>query len=258
MKYSVASLFSVSGKRAVVTGGNSGIGKMMAEGLVKAGADVTIVARTATASAATVDELSEWGAIRAIQGDISTVGGIREIVAELGETSLDILVNNAGLLEQSPIDTYTEVMWDNALDLNLKAAFFLTQALLPNLRKAGISENPARVINISSGHGYRISLFDHFGYTASKAGLIHLSRQLAQKLAPYHINVNAIGPGIFASQQTADFSEDLIHKITSGIPCGRMGEAEDIVGSLIYLCSRAGAYTTSSFLPVDGGWASIA
>lgn len=258
MESAVTNLFSVAAKRALVTGGSSGIGRMMAEGLVKAGAEVTIVARNPATCADTVDELSQWGSICAIQGDLSTIGGVRAIAAAFGNDPLDILVNNAGLLEQSPIDSYSEAMWDNALDLNLKAAFFLSQALLPNLRKAATSENPARIVNISSGHGYRVSPFDHFGYTASKAGLIHLTRQLAQKLAPDNITVNAIGPGMFATQLTADFTEDLVQRITSGIPQGRMGNADDIVGSLIYLCSRAGAYTTSIFLPVDGGWAGIA
>lgn len=251
-------LFSVAGKRALITGGNSGIGKMMAEGLVKAGADVTIVARNAKNSQSTVDELSQFGTIRAISGDLSSLGGIQAVAKEYGDGPLSILVNNAGLLEQSPVDTYTEAMWDNALDLNLKAAFFLTQALLPNLRSKANPEDPSRIVNISSGHGYRVSGFDHFGYTASKAGLIHLTRQLAQKLAPENITVNAIGPGPFATHLTSQLPPELFKQIEAAIPRRRLGDGDDITGSLIFLCSRAGAYINSVFLPVDGGWAGVA
>lgn len=254
----IADLFSVAGKTALITGGSSGIGKMMAEGLLRAGAEVTIVARNARNCSAVVQELSALGHIRAIPGDLSTTEGIRVVAAEFGEGSLDILVNNAGLLEQEPIDTYNELLWDNALNLNLKAAFFLIQALLPNLRRAASPTDPARIVNVSSGHGYRVSSFDHFGYTASKAGLNHLTRQLAQKLAHENVTVNAIGPGMFATALTAEFTDELVQRITSGIPRGRMGNADDISGALIYLCSRAGAYITSTFLPVDGGWAGVA
>ncbi len=257
MQTAIADLFSLKGKTALITGGSSGIGRMMAEGLVKADAAVTIVARNESRCAETVAELSHWGHIRAIPGDLSTVVGIRKVADQFGDHPLHILVNNAGMLEQAPIDTYGEEQWDNALDLNLKAAFFLIQALLPKLRLGGTAFDPARIVNISSGHGYRVSPFNHFGYTASKAGLIHLTRQLAQKLAAENINVNAIGPGMFATHLTAEFSDELLARIAAGIPRGRMGDADDIAGSLIYLCSRAGAYTTSTFLPVDGGWAGI-
>lgn len=257
----IADLFDVSGKTALVTGGSSGIGRMMTKGLVEAGARVYIVARSAAKCEQTARELSPDGRqVHALPGDLSTLDGIRQVVSTFsaGEERLDILVNNAGLLELEPIDEYSEETWDHALDLNLKAAFFLTQKLLPHLRRAGTAEDPARVVNIASGHGMRVSPFDHYGYTASKAGLIHLTRALAQRLARENINVNAIAPGVFATHLTADFSDELVEQIISGIPRRRFGNEEDIVGAVIYFSSRAGAYTTSTVLPVDGGWAGIA
>lgn len=252
-------LFSVKGKVALVTGGTSGIGLMIARGLVLAGARVYIVSRTAETCASVAGQLAAHGECQAIPGDLSRFDTISQIAARVSEAEerLNILVNNAGLLEQQPIEVYGEDLWDRALDLNLKAVFFLTQQLLPLLRRAGTPEDPARVINIGSGHGLRVSPFDHFGYTASKAGLHHLTRALAQRLARDNINVNAIAPGIFKSRNTADFSEELLSKITSGIPRGRFGSQEDIAGSVIYLASRAGAYTTSTVLAVDGGWAGV-
>ena len=252
-------LFSVKGKVAVVTGGTSGIGFMIARGLVLAGVRVYIVARTAEDCARVASELESKGECRAIPADLSRLDSIRQVAARFSEAEqrLDILVNSAGLLEQQPIEVYAEELWDRALDLNLKSAFFLSQQFLPLLRRAGTAEDPARIINIGSGHGLKVSPFDHFGYSASKAGLHHLTRALAQRLARDHINVNAIAPGPFKSRNTAGFSDQLVLKITSGVPRGRFGDEKDIVGTVIYLASRAGAYTTSIVLPVDGGGSGV-
>jgi NAD(P)-dependent dehydrogenase (short-subunit alcohol dehydrogenase family) len=258
MNQSTNNIFCVQGKSALVTGGTSGIGLMISRGLVAGGAKVTIVARNADRCASVVRELSSLGEIRAVAADVATADGRGTIAATVGADSLHILINNAGLLEQASVDTYGEELWDRALDLNLKAAFFLLQAVLPSLRRSASPSDPARVINISSGHGHRVSPFDHFGYTASKAGLNHLTRHLAQKLAAENINVNAVAPGIFASRQTEHFPAELMQRIESGIPRRRLGEPEDIVGAVLYLSSRAGAYVTSSVLAVDGGWAGIA
>jgi NAD(P)-dependent dehydrogenase (short-subunit alcohol dehydrogenase family) len=255
----INNLFDVSGKTALVTGGTSGIGLMIARGLLDAGATVYVVARNADPGSDATAGPSRTGHWRTLRGDLSTHEGICAIAATFAsqEKRLDILVNNAGLSESEQIDVYREETWDRALDLNLKAVFFLTQKLLPLLRRTGTAENPARVINIGSGHGLRVSKFDHFGYSASKAGVHHLTRALAQRLAPENINVNAIAPGVFQSRLTKDFSKELASQITEGIPRGRFGTDQDIVGAVIYLTSRAGAYVTSSVLSVDGGWAGI-
>lgn len=251
----IEQLFSLEGKVALVTGGTSGIGLMIARGLIGAGARVYIVARDAERCAAVTAELSAIGTCHAMPGDLGSVDGIAQVAQAFGqaEEKIDILVNNAGIMEQKPIGEYGEDLWDRALDLNLKAAFFLTQELLPLLRRGASSADPARVINIGSGHGLRVSNFDHFGYSASKAGIHHLTRVLALKLAPDDINVNAIAPGLFATLQTADFSDDLVDRIVSVIPRRRFGEESDMIGAALYLCSRAGAYATGVILPIDGG-----
>ena len=255
----INNLFDVSGKTALVTGGTSGIGLMIARGLFDAGASVYVVGRTADPGSDATADPSRTGHWRMLRGDLSTHEGICAIAATFAsqEKRLDILVNNAGLSESEQIDVYREETWDRALDLNLKAVFFLTQKLLPLLRRTGTAENPARVINIGSGHGLRVSKFEHFGYSASKAGVHHLTRALAQRLAPENINVNAIAPGVFQSRLTKDFSKELVSQIIEGIPRGRFVTDQDIVGAVIYLTSRAGAYVTSSVLSVDGGWAGI-
>lgn len=253
-------LFDISGKTALITGGNSGIGLMMARALVGGGARVYIVARNGATCGRVAAELSnDGGDCRALPGDLSTMAGIVAVAETLAgkEDKLHILANNAGIMQQTAVDEYSEEMWDTALDLNLKPVFFLTQKLLPQLRKAGTPADPARVINTGSGHGLRISPFGHFGYTASKAGVHHLTRALAQYLARENINVNAIAPGVFESGMTADFPQEVVDKIIAGIPTGRFGDGDDIAGAVLYLSSRAGAYVTSTVLPVDGGWAGI-
>ncbi len=212
-------LFDVSGKTALVTGGTSGIGLMIARGLFDAGARVYVVARNADPGSDATADPSRTGHWRAMRGDLSTHEGICAIADTFAsqETRLDILVNNAGLSESEQIDVYREETWDRALNLNLKAVFFLTQKLLPLLR----------------------------------------TRALAQRLAPENINVNAIAPGVFQSRLTKGFSKELVSQITEGIPRGRFGTDQDIVGAVIYLTSPAGAYVTSSVLSVDGGWAGI-
>ena len=253
----VAALFSVAGKVALVTGATSGIGYMMAEGLVAAGARVYIVARNPSDCARVAEELRSQGECRALPGDLATLQGIREVSAAFSraETNLHILVNNAGIFKTQPIDEYSEELWDYTLALNTKAAFFLTQQLLPQLRSGASSDDPARIVNIGSGHGIKTSPFESYAYQTSKAGLHHLTLSLARRLAREHINVNAIAPGVFPSRLTADFDPAKVSAITANIPRGRYGNGDDMAGTLIYLCSPAGAYVTAAVIPLDGGWA---
>jgi NAD(P)-dependent dehydrogenase (short-subunit alcohol dehydrogenase family) len=253
----ISKLFSVAGKVALITGATSGIGHMMADGLVAAGARVYIVARNPADCARIAEELRSVGECTAISGDLSTNAGIRDVALAFGkiEQTLHILVNNAGIFATQPIDEYSEELWDYTLALNTKTAFFLTQQLLPHLRRGALPDDPARVINIGSGHGIRVSPFESYAYQTSKAGLHHLTRALARRLAREHINVNAIAPGVFPSRLTADFDSTTVSAITGNIPRGRYGNGQDIAGTLIYLCSLAGAYVTAAVLPVDGGWA---
>ncbi len=255
-------LFNVAGKTAVVTGGSSGIGAMMAKGLLFNGAKVYITARKLERLEAMAKELSEFGECVAIQADMSKVEGIEAFVAEVSkhETSIDILINNAGANWAAPIDQFPEKGWDKVMDINIKSIFFSTQKFLPLLKAAGSAEDPARVINIASINGIRNSGMPTYAYSASKSGVIHLTEHLATDLAFANINVNAIAPGLFPSDMTKQIVENdgMVNAAVKQIPRGRMGQPEDIAGTAIYLSSRASAWLTGKTIALDGGMISTA
>ncbi|MBB1632489.1 MULTISPECIES: SDR family oxidoreductase [Cupriavidus] len=253
-------LFSVNGKVALVSGGTSGIGQMMAESLVKGGAKVYLVARNPDDCARIAAELAGFGECQPLPGDLSTLAGIKAVASAFArrESCLNILLNNAGIHKVEPIDDFSEESWDYSVSLNLKAAFFMVQTFLPLLRKGGTSCDPARIVNIGSGHGLRIPRFESYAYQASKAGLHHLTRSLAGRLARERITVNAIAPGVFPSRLTQDFTEAQVKAISDSVPLGRYGQPDDVAGVIRFLCSRAGAYVSATILPVDGGWAGAA
>ena len=248
-----AELFSLKGRSALITGGSRGIGRMIAEGFLRAGARVYISARKADACVATADELSVIGPCVSLPADVSTQGGVQQLVAayQQHEKSLDILVNNAGAAWGAPYEEFPESGWDKVVDLNLKAPFFLTQALTPLLKKAA-TDHLAKVIHIASIDGVSVNPQETYSYAASKAGLIHLTRRMALKLAPERIVVSAIAPGAFASTMNKD-ARDHGDEIAKRIPRGRIGTPEDMAGAAIYLASRAGDYVVGSTLIVDGG-----
>ena len=248
-----AELFSLKGRSALITGGSRGIGRMIAEGFLRAGARVYISARKADACVATADELSVIGPCVSLPADVSTQGGVQQLVAsyQQHERSLDILVNNAGAAWGAPYEDFPESGWDKVVDLNLKAPFFLTQALTPLLKRAA-TDHLAKVIHIASIDGVSVNPQETYSYAASKAGLIHLTRRMALKLAPERIAVSAIAPGAFASTMNKD-ARDHGDEIAKRIPLGRIGTPEDMAGAAIYLASRAGDYVVGSTLIVDGG-----
>ena len=248
-----AELFSLKGRSALITGGSRGIGRMIAEGFLRAGARVYISARKADACVATADELSVIGPCVSLPADVSTQGGVQQLVAayQQHEQSLDILVNNAGAAWGAPYDEFPESGWDKVVDLNLKAPFFLTQALTPLLKKAA-TDHLAKVIHIASIDGVSVNPQETYSYAASKAGLIHLTRRMALKLAPERIAVSAIAPGAFASTMNKD-ARDHGDEVAQRIPLGRIGTPEDMAGAAIFLASRAGDYVVGSTLIVDGG-----
>ena len=252
-----AELFSLKGRSALITGGSRGIGRMIAEGFLRAGARVYISARKADACVATADELSAIGPCVSLPADVSTQGGVQQLVAsyQQHEQSLDILVNNAGAAWGAPYEDFPESGWDKVVDLNLKAPFFLTQALTPLLKKAA-TDHLAKVIHIASIDGVSVNPQETYSYAASKAGLIHLTRRMALKLAPERIAVSAIAPGAFASTMNKD-ARDHGDEVAQRIPLGRIGTPEDMAGAAIFLASRAGDYVMGSTLIVDGGvtWA---
>ena len=248
-----AELFSLKGRSALITGGSRGIGRMIAEGFLRAGARVYISARKADACVATADELSVIGPCVSLPADVSTQGGVQQLVAsyQQHEKSLDILVNNAGAAWGAPYEDFPESGWDKVVDLNLKAPFFLTQALTPLLKRAA-TDHLAKVIHIASIDGVSVNPQETYSYAASKAGLIHLTRRMALKLAPERIAVSAIAPGAFASTMNKD-ARDHGDEIAKRIPLGRIGTPEDMAGAAIFLASRAGDYVVGSTLIVDGG-----
>jgi len=250
-------LFDVSGKVAVVTGGSRGIGEMIARALVTNGVRTYITARKADACDATAAALSALGECISLPADLATADGLDAFVTALSEREdrLDILVNNAGAAWGAPLGEFPAQGWDKVLDINMKAPFLLTQALLPQLRAAADPEDPARVIMIGSIDGIRVPIGDNFSYSASKAGVHMLARHLAHFVVDDHITVNTIAPGPFESKMTSYMLDDpgTRDMVVRAVPRGRIGTPEDIAGTVIYLASRAGAYLTGALIPLDGG-----
>ena len=253
----IENLFSLQGRSALVTGGSRGIGRMIAEGFLRAGARVYISARKAEACDAAARELSAIGPCVSLPADVSTLDGIHALVAayQKHEPTLDILVNNAGAAWGAPFAEFPESGWDKVADLNMKTPFFLTQALTPML-KAAATDHLAKVIHIASIDGISVNPWETYSYAASKAGLIHLTKRMAMTLAPQRVIVSAIAPGPFASEMNKS-ARDHADEVAQRTPAGRIGTPEDMAGAAIYLASRAGDYVVGSTLVVDGGvaWA---
>jgi len=249
----MSDMFSLKGRVALITGGSRGIGRMIATGFLRQGARVYITARKAAACIETAKALSEIGPCVALPYDVSTVEGAHALAAAYRqhEDTLDILVNNAGAAWGEDFDTYPEKGWDKVVDLNMKTPFFLTQALIGELRKAGQTQL-AKVINIASIDGVSVNPMETYAYAASKAGVIHLTKRMSLRLIADRIAVSAIAPGAFASDMNKD-ARDNADFVASRIPAGRIGVDDDMAGAAIYLASRAGDYVVGATLVVDGG-----
>lgn len=248
-------LFDVSGKVALVTGGSRGIGEMIAEGFVANGVKTYISSRKADACDATAGRLSAQGECIALPADLSTVDGINALADALREREerLDILVNNAGVTWGAPIEEFPESAWDKIMDINVKGPFFLTQALLGLLERSATADDPSRIIMIGSVDGLNVNSMPTFSYGPSKAAVHHLARTLASHLAARNITANAIAPGPFPSKMMAHTLATVGDEIRKGVPLKRIGEAADMAGTAIYLCSKAANYVTGVVIPVDGG-----
>ncbi len=245
-------LFSLAGKCALVTGGSRGIGKMIAQGFIAQGAKVYISSRKADVCDAVAAELGPQCV--SLPQDLSSVEGCRALATQFAELEpkLDILVNNAGAAWGMPFEDFSEAGWDKVMDLNLKSPFFLTQALHSLLAASGTEQQPAKVINITSIDGQRLNPWDTYSYHASKSALIYLTKRLAARLVTDHINVTSIAPGAFASEMNRA-ARDRGAEVAAGIPAKRIGEAEDMAGTAIFLASRAGDYIIGETISVDGG-----
>jgi NAD(P)-dependent dehydrogenase (short-subunit alcohol dehydrogenase family) len=247
-------LFSIKNKVALVTGGSRGIGLMIAQGYVRAGARVYISSRKKDACDRVAADLSKEGTCVSLPADLGTEGGAIGLAKALGERepALDILVNNAGANWGAPLAEFPDSAWDKVLALNVKAIFHLTVKALSLLQKAARPGSPARVINIGSIDGLKVPLLETYSYSASKAAVHHMTRVLARRLAP-DVTVNAVAPGPFESKMMHETLERFHDAIVGSCPLGRIGEPEDMAGVAIYLASRAGAYLTGAVIPVDGG-----
>jgi NAD(P)-dependent dehydrogenase (short-subunit alcohol dehydrogenase family) len=246
-------LFSLQGRKALVTGGSRGIGRMIAAGFLARGVTVYISSRKAAACDEMARQLSALGPCFSLPADVSTVEGARALATAYSarEPVLDILVNNAGAAWGEDFDTFPENGWDKVVDLNLKSPFFLTQALHERLKGAA-RHRPAKVINIASIDGISVNPQETYSYAASKAGLIHLTRRMALRLVKDNIVVSGIAPGAFASDMNK-LARDHGDEVARRVPSGRIGVDDDMAGVAIYLASRAGDYVVGQTIAVDGG-----
>lgn len=254
MSLEIESLFSVRGKVALVTGGSSGIGRMIATAFAANGVKVYITGRKLDRLEEAVREIGVLGECVPLPGDLSKMAEIERVAAALAERepALHILVNNAGASWGEPIETFPEAGWDRVMDLNLKAPFFLTQKLLPLLSAAGTDEDYARVINLSSVAATVVST-DSAPYGPSKAALEQLTRIMARAFGDHQVTVNGISPGWFPSRMNGPLSDDAREAWRLNTPLKRLGTIEDMGGLAIFLCSRAGVFINGRTIVTDGG-----
>lgn len=246
--------FSVEGKVAIVTGSTTGLGQAMSIGLAEAGADI-----------AAVDILDDFAEVRqavektgrqllAIQGDLSEMETIPKVVEQTRSTfgHIDILINNAGIIRRTPCADFSEQDWDDVMNVNLKAAFFLSQAVARVFLEQGAG---GKIINTASMLSFQGGILVP-SYTASKSGLAGITKTMANEWASHGINVNAIAPGYMATNNTTALRADPVRNktILERIPAGRWGEPADLAGIAVFLASAASDYCHGTVYPVDGGW----
>ena len=248
----MANPFRLEGKVALVTGANTGLGQGIAVALAEAGAD--IAAAGIQAPTETEEKVRALGRrFVSIEANLITIEPVQRIVAETlaGLGRLDILVNNAGLIRRADAVDFSEKDWDDVMNVNIKSAFFMSQAAGRHF----IANGGGKIINIASmlsfQGGIRVP-----SYTASKSGLAGITRLLANEWAGKGLNVNAIAPGYMTTDNTAQLRSDEARNrdILARIPAGRWGQPSDIGGAAVFLASRASDYVNGAVLPVDGGW----
>ncbi|PZU13967.1 MAG: 3-oxoacyl-ACP reductase [Sphingobium sp.] len=253
----MSDLFSLVGKKALVTGGAQGLGRMIAEGLLRAGATVAITSRKAEICEEAAREMAALGSCIPLPADLSTPEAAVDLVARYRDAvgECHILVNNAGKTWGGAIDSFPDKAWPSVMAVNVQTPFTMVRELLPELGASGTSADPARVINIGSVAGVKTARLSAYSYAASKAAVHMMTRDLAGDLAERNITVNAVIPGFFPTKMTAHMrDEDHVDPdLLAHIPLRRLGSPDDIAGIVIFLCSRAGAYITGAEIPVDGG-----
>lgn len=248
--------FSLAGRRAVVTGGNAGIGQTMALALGRAGASLLLVARRDDALRDAAARLREQGiACDTLTADLSSTETLPEAGLRIAATGpVDILVNAAGINLRQPFDAVTPESWQRQIALHLAAPFFLTQALAPGMAERG----HGRILNIASLQSTR-AFADSAPYGAGKAGVVQLTRAIAQAWSGRGVTCNAIGPGFFPTELTAPVFADpaLSARHAARTAVGRNGRLEDLHGVTVFLASAASAYITGQTLMVDGGYTAL-
>jgi len=248
-----------SGKIAIVTGGTKGIGAACAKQLYERGVNVVIVARNIGASETLAAEIksdtdgkggASKGSLVAVQADVSVVSDIEYLVGVVSKHfgKLDILVNNAGMMQTASIEDTTEEEWDQVVATNMKSVFFMTQKALPLLKKAG-----GMIVNVASLSGRNGGLAEGLAYTASKAGIIGLTKGFASRLAADGICVNAVAPGTIEPGKLEGISEEKMADLKKKIPLGRIGKPEEIAAAVVFLCSGEAKYITGAVLDMNGG-----
>ena len=256
--FKIADLFSIEGKTALVTGGSSGLGLIMAKGLLENGARVIIASRSAEKCNRALSELEAFGDVESVAADVTNAEQRLKLVETVSERfgSLSILLNNAGANWGAKLEDYPDDGFEKVVSTNLNGVFSLTRDCVDLLAAAGSSGDPARVINIGSMDGIHVPIVQRvptFAYSASKAALHHLTKALAVDLASKNITVNAIAPGFFESRMTDHVFEHFLKDIEDDCPLHRVGQPQEMVGIVTYLASKAGAYTNGTVIPVDGG-----
>ncbi len=244
--------FSLAGKNALVTGGGTGIGRAIALALAEQGANVAVANRSSIDAAEQVAaEIKDMGRQSlALKGDVAKADDaenfIKQVLTSFG--SVDIVVNNAGTTRDGLLVRMSEDDWDAVLDTNLKGAFLVTRAAIKSMMK----QRSGKIVNITSVMGL-IGNPGQANYSASKAGIIGFTRSMAKEVGSRNIQVNAVAPGFIETSMTEALSPDLRDSLTKRIPAGRLGQPEDVVGAVVYLCSPAANYVTGHTLTVDGG-----
>ncbi len=244
--------FDLTGKAALVTGANTGIGQAIAVALAGAGADVAVAGRSEPDETLALIAATGRKAV-SIAADFGSIAPVKRVVEEAlaGLGRLDVLVNNAGIIRRNDLDAFTEGDWDAVVDTNLKTLFFLSQAAARPM----IAQGSGKIVNIASllsfQGGIRVP-----SYAAAKSGVAGLTKAMANELAPKGVQVNAIAPGYIATNNTAALRADETRnrQILERIPTGRWGRPEDIAGAAVFLASSAADYVTGQVLAVDGGW----
>ena len=245
--------FDLSGKIALVTGSNTGLGAGMARALAAAGCDIVGVSRSDDSD--TAQQVKAQGRrYVGVNADLSDIAPIDDIVRAAIEACgrIDVLVNNAGIIRRADALTFSEDDWDAVMNVNLKSAFFLAQAVARHFVE---QDKRGKIINVASmlsfQGGIRVA-----SYTSSKSGMLGLTRLLANEWAARGINVNAIAPGYMATSNTAALrdNEKRNSEIVARIPAGRWGTPDDLAGPVVFLASPASDYVHGHTLAVDGGW----